>query len=115
MKEKFEEVKCSEKVIMRNFSLLILLFSLGAVAVSGKQSEPSCEESRGKELVCSQEVLEAIKREEAGLPPLPPKPIQKPAEPVVVPVDEGDGGEDGEDYDDEYYDDEYYDDEYYDG
>lgn len=58
---------------MRKFSLFILLFLIGAVAVFGHDSEQSCEEGNNKELVCSQEVQEAIERENKGLPPLPPK------------------------------------------
>lgn len=58
---------------MGKFSLIILLFLIGTASVFGDKSGSSCEEGNNKELVCSEEVKEAINREAAGLPPVPPK------------------------------------------
>lgn len=96
---------------MGRFSLLILLFLVGIVTVSCK-SASSCEEGNNKELVCSEEVVAAIKREEQGLPPLNPKhkvkefettaaPAGAPeaaSEEEAVPADGGEEYEDGEYY-----------------
>lgn len=97
---------------MGKISLFILLFLVGIVTVTCDESS-SCEEGNNKQLVCSEEVLEAIKREQAGLPPLPPKnkikhfettaaPEGAPEAPTNDEVEEPDAG--GDEYEDgEYY------------
>lgn len=103
-----------EIVIMRKYSLLILLLSL--VAVLAQKSEPSCEEDHNEELLCSEEVIEAIKREEAGLPPVERKNktlgLEEPPPNAGKKNDTAVDDEYEYYYDDEYYD-EYYSDEYY--
>ena len=95
---------------------------LGTVNINAQKSEESCEENSNKELVCSDEVLEVIKREQGTVPNLPTKhkidnlevtkaPLAPPPGPEGKPKGDGDGSLD-EYSDDEYYD-EYYED-YYD-
>ena len=113
-------------------SFLILLFLIGTAVAFGPKSDSSCEENSNKELVCSDEVLEIIKKENPGVKPPPKKKIaemettaapperpEKPERPEGPVGPEGPAGpegpvEGGDEYGDEYYDDEYYDDEYYD-
>ncbi|KAL7013763.1 hypothetical protein ACKWTF_015569 [Chironomus riparius] len=106
-------------------SFLILLFLIGAVTAFGDHSESSCEEQSEHELVCSEEIMDKVKKEHPDMFPPPPKkkiaamettatPPERPERPEGPegPVDGGDEYYD-EYYDEEYYDDEYYDDEYY--
>jgi hypothetical protein len=98
------------------FCVLALSCLAAGHAIGGtdkeRRSEPSCSEETKNELVCSEEVLAAIKREQDGLPPLPPPPPPVTEAPVTgAPVTEAPGEEGGAEGDDEEY---YYDDEYYD-
>jgi hypothetical protein len=101
-------------------ALLVLLLSAVALGAFGhaigggqdreRQSEPSCSEENRNELVCSEEVLAAIKRETEQGPQTPPAVTDAPAPqssvaPGAEAPEEGGLGED------EYYYDEYYDDE----
>lgn len=102
---------------MGNLSLYILLFLLGTVIVSADKSASSCEENNNKELVCSREVLEAIQREQKGLPPLPKShkvadfEVTKapPGAPVKEASEETGGGGDEEYEEGDYYDEDEYD------
>jgi hypothetical protein len=105
----------SELRMREKIALLLLLLYVAAVTVSGHairgkdagdggQSEPSCSDEAKNDLVCSEEVLAAIKREEQGLPPLPPKAPVKPERPATSEQPEAGTGDDGLYYDDEYYD-----------
>ena len=63
-----------------------------------KKSDSSCAEDAIRELVCSEEVLEAIKREDHGIPPIPPPATEAPPAEEAPP-------ENGDDlYYDDYYD-----------
>jgi len=128
---------------MRN-SLLILLFLIGTAIAFGPKSESSCEENSNKELVCSEEVLEIIKKENpehkqpakkkianietTAAPPERPERPESPERPEIPERPENPGKPENSgkpegpanpegpvDGGDEYeYGDEYYDDEYYD-
>lgn len=107
---------------MGKVSLFILLFLFGTVNVFALQSESSCEENSMKELVCSEEVLAVIKREQGKLPNLPKKhkiknvevtEAPKTSPPMPEQKPESDDGVGSEEYsNDDYYDDDYYDDYY---
>jgi len=91
-----------------NSPFLILLFLIGSVTALGSHSESSCEEQSQRELVCSDEVLDVIRKENPDMhipklkkkiadietTPAPPERPENPEEPV-------EGGE----YDYQYSDD----------
>lgn len=54
---------------------LIFLFLVGTSVAFGSKSESSCEENANKELVCSEEVIEIIKKENPNAQPPPKKKV----------------------------------------
>lgn len=96
---------------MVKLPIFTLLLLLGTVGIFADISSPSCEEGNNKELVCSQEVLAAINREQQRQSYLSPKNMMKELEITAAPLkttlppEENVGiYDDGEYYDEgEYY------------